>query len=261
MREEGFISEEIAVLREAEVGFQNLPKASGEVVRKSNALLTEERELFGQAMVFQLAAVRWVTRGEPISDDGLRAAISLACYVFDMLLCGWNSLTRGFYAVALHSVRDIDQAVITEVAVMLNQNAARKFWEGELEDVEARKVLQKALELEDQAFAERWASDRKDLRNLLHKLVHPGRTAITPSIVIAPDGQSAIPIVGGEFIEERSRGIARLYTSLAFDAAVQASQAFKPVLPPDGKLKQKFDELVGWGKPLIDSWGKEMGFS
>ncbi len=261
MGENGHVYEEIAVLREAEVRLRNLPKASEYVAQKSMAILAEEHELFDQAMVLQLAAVRWVTRGEPISDDGLRAAIGLTCYVFDMLYCGWNSLVRGFYAVALHSIRDIEQATITEVAVTLDPNAARKFWEGELKDGEASRVMQNALEKEDKVFAKEWGKNRLYIRELQHKLAHPGRTAINPSIVIAPDGQSAIPIIGGGFIEKRCRRIARLYAYLAFVAAVQTSQAFKTVLIAGGELEQRLEKLAAWGRPLISRWEKEMGYS
>ena len=238
-----------------------MPKASGDVAIQSLVLLTEEYKLFEKAMVFQLAVVTWVMRGSPVIDDGLRAALGLACYVFDMLMCGWNSLIHGFYAVALHPVRDIDQAMITEVAVTLNSGTARRFWEGELEDSEARQALQNALEQEDKEFAEKWSSDRKHLRKLLHKMVHPGRTSISPSIIIDPAGQFATPLIGGQFIEERCLRIGRLYDSLAFSAAVQATQAFKSVLPNDSALEKHFKEIVVWGKGLINRWEKEMGFS
>ncbi len=260
MGENDHVYEEIAVLKEAEAGLRNLPKASEYVAQKSLAILAEEHELFDKAMALQLALVGWVMRGAPISDDGLRAAIGLTCYVFDMLSCGWNSLIRGFYAVALHSIRDIEQATITQVAVTLDPDAARKFWEGELKDGEASRVMQNALEKEDKVFANEWAEGRLDIRKLQHKLAHPGRTAINPSVVIAPDNQSAIPMVGGWFIEERCRGIAKLYAYLAFVAAVQTSQAFKTVLIAGGELEQRLVKLAAWGRPLIKRWEKELGY-
>lgn len=223
--------------------------------------MREERELFDKAMTFQVAAIKSVARSGPITDDRLRAAVALACYTFDMLLCGWNSLIRGFYAVAVHSVRSIDQAMVTEVAVTLDPNIARKFWEDKLDDGDASKALQIAIKAEDADFSEEWGKRRLYIRKLFHKFMHPGRTAVSPSIFIADDFQSATPTVGGFFVEKQCLRTGKLYADLAFKAAVDASQAFKTVLPLGGKLEQQFDQLVEWGKPLIDSWEKEMGFS
>lgn len=261
MAEENVIEEETSVLKDANDNFQNLPRVREDTARRSLALLKDERELFSQAMKLQLAFIGWTMRGVPIIDDGLRAAIALACYAFDMLVCGWNSLIRGFYAVALHSVRNIDQATITELAVTLDASIARKFWEDELKDGDASKVLQNALKQEDQEFAEEWGKRRLQIRELFHKPMHPSRTAVSPSIFVTTDNLSASPTVGGFFVEKQCLRIGRLYADLAFKAAVDSSQAFKTVLPPDGKLRQRFDELVGWGRPLIDGWEKEMGFS
>lgn len=234
---------------------------SEDIAQKSLALLKEERELFDKAMAFQVAAIESVMRSAPIIDDGLRAAVALACYTSDMLLCGWNSLIRGFYAVALHFIRDTDQARVTEVAVTLDSDIARKFWEDRLADGDASKALEEALVEEVPEFGKEWGDRRRHVRNLFHKFVHPGRTAVSPSVVIAADYQSATPTVGGFFVEKQCQRIGRLYADLAFKAAVSASLAFKTVLPPDGALKQQFDELVEWGKPLIDSWEKEMGYA
>jgi len=242
--------------------FKMLSDRGNAEVQKSLYLLVDESKLFEECMYFQSLVVESVIRSAaPITDDGLRSAIALACYTYDMLLCGWTSLTRGFYAAAFHFVRSIDQATVTEVAVTIDPNIARKFWEDKLDDGDAAKALQIAIEKEDQDFGKEWGRRRIHLRKLYNKYMHPSRTAVSPSIIIAADFQSATPTIGGMFIEKQCRLIGRLYADLAFKAAVDASQAFKPVLPPDGKLKQKFDELVGWGKPLIDSWGKEMGFS
>lgn len=232
-----------------------------DIAQRSLALLKEEPELFDKAMAFQAAAIGSVARGGPITDDGLRAAVALACYTFDMLLCGWNSLIRGFYAIAIHSVRSIDQAMVTEVAVTLDPNIARKFWQDELDDGDGSKALQIAIEAEDADFGEEWGNRRRHLRKLFHKFMHPGRTAVSPSIFIADDLQSATPTVGGFFVEKQCLRIGRLYADLAFKAAVDASQAFKTVLPPERELKQQFDELLELGKPLKEKWEKEMGFS
>jgi len=232
-----------------------------DIAQRSLALLREERELFDKAMAFQATAIESVMRGAIINDDGLRAAIALACYTFDMLLCGWNSLIHGFYAVAVHSIRSIDQATVTGVAVTLDPDIARKFWEDELDDGDAAKALQRAIEEEDPDFGRDWGKRRLKIRDVFHKFAHPGRAAVSPSIVIAADYQSGAPKAGGFFVEKKCIQIGRLYADLAFKAAVDASQAFKTVLPPDGDLKPQFDQLVEWGKPLIDSWEKEMGFS
>ncbi len=232
-----------------------------DIAQRSLALLKEERELFDKAMAFQVAAIESVTSSAPITEDGLRAAVALACYTFDMLLCGWNSLIRGFYAVAFHFVRSIDQATVTEVAATLDPDIARKFWEDKLDDGDASKALQIAIEAEDSDFGKEWGERRLYLRKLFHKFMHPGRTAVSPSIFIADDFESATPTVGGFFVEKQCLRIGRLYADLAFKAAVDASQAFKTVLPPSGKLKQQFDQLVELGKPLKDKWEKEMGFS
>ena len=232
-----------------------------DIAERSLALLGEERELFDKAMAFQSAAIEAVMYGGPITDDGLRAAVALACYTFDMLLCGWNSLICGFHAVAVHSLRSIDQATVTEVAVTLAPNIARKFWEDELDDVHASKALQIAIEAEDADFGKEWGERRRYIRKRFHKFMHPGRTAVSPSIFIADDFQSATPTVGGFFVEKQCLRIGRLYADLAFNAAVDSGQAFKTVLPPEGELKQHFDELVALGKPLKDKWEKEMGFS
>ena len=261
MQNRSFIDDEAANLRETEEWFRNLPSAGGDIAQRSLALLKRERELFDRSMIFQAAVVRWIWRGAPIYDDGLRAAICLADYAFDMLLCGWDSLIRGFYAVAFHSVRSIDQATVTEIAVTLDSNIARKFWESRLDDGDASKALQRAIEEEERDFGKEWGERRLQLRNLYHKYMHPSRTAVYPSVVIARDRQSAQPTAGGVFIEEHCVRIGRLYADLAFKAAVDASQAFKTVLPPDGELKQQFDQLVALGKPLKDSWEREMGFS
>lgn len=236
-------------------------KDADDVVQKSLALLKEERELFDKAMAFQFAAIESVTRNTPITEDGLRAAVALACYTFDMLLCGWKSLIHGFYSVAFHSIRSIDQATVTEVAVMLHPNIARKFWKDKLTDGDASKALQIAIEAEDPDFGEDWGKRRRRIRKLFNKFMHPNRTAVSPSISIADDFQSATPTVGGFFIEKQCHRIGRLYADLAFKAAVDASQAFKTVLPPSGKLAQQLDQLVEWGRPLIDNWEREMGFS
>lgn len=236
-------------------------KDADDVARKSLALLKEERELFDKAMAFQFAAIESVKGNTPITEDGLRAAVALACYTFDMLVCGWKSLIHGFYSVALHSIRSIDQATVTEVAVMLDPNIARKFWEDKLSDGDASKAVQIAIEAEDPDFGEDWGKRRCDIRRLFHKYMHLGRTAVSPSISIADDSQSATPTVGGLFIEKQCRRIGRLYADFAFKAALDVSQAFKTVLPPSGKLAQQLDRLVEWGRPLIDNWEREMGFS
>lgn len=232
-----------------------------DIAQISLALMKEERELFDKAIAFQVAIIESVTRSASITDDGLRAAVALCCYTFDMLLCGWNSLICGFYAVAVHSVRSIDQAMVTEVAVTLDPNIARKFWEDELDDGDASKALQIAIEAEDADFGKEWGKRRLYIRKLSHKFMHPGRTAVSPSIFIADDLQSATPTVGGFFVEKQCVRIGRLYADLAFKAAVDASQALKTVLPPEGELKQLFDRLLALGKPLKDKWEKEMGFS
>jgi hypothetical protein len=240
----------------------DLSNERNRVVLESLSLLVDEKKLLEASMSFQYSAVESVIQGAatPITDDGLRAASALACYTFDMLLCGWTSLTRGFYAAAFHFVRSIDQATVTEVAVTIDPNIARKFWEDRLDDGDAAKALQIAIEKEDPDFGKEWGKRRLYLRNLFHKFMHPSRTAVSPSIIIATDVQSAMPTIGGMFIEKQCQRIGRLYADFAFKAAVDASQAFKTVLPPKGKLKQSFDELVRWGRPLTDSWEKEMGF-
>ena len=235
-------------------------KDADDVVQKSLALLKEERELFDKAIAFQLAAIESVTRDTPMIEDGLRAAVAIACYTHDMLLCGWESLIHGFYSVAFHSIRSIDQATVTEVAVMINPKIAQKFWKDKLTDGDASKALQRAIEAEDPDFGEGWGKRRRHIRKLFSKFMHLSRTAISPSISIADDLQSATLRIGGFFIEKRCHWIGRLYANLAFNAAVNASQAFKTVLPPDGKLAQQLDRLVEWGRPVIDNWEREMGF-
>jgi hypothetical protein len=232
-----------------------------DIAQKSLALLKEESQLFHKAMAFQAATIEAVGRGGSITDDGLRAAIYLSCYAFDMLHCGWNALIYGFYAVALHSVRTIDQATITALAVTLDPEIARKFLGDRLKDGDAGKALQKAIEAEDRDFGKDWGERRKKLRSHYSKFMHASRTAISPSIIIAADFQSAIPTFGGVFIERQCQRLGRLYADLAFKAAVDISQAFKTVLPLGGKLEQQFDALVELGKPLKDRWEKEMGFS
>jgi len=259
MTEENLLDEEASILKDAETRFRDLPQASEDIAERSLALLREERELFDQAMVFQLAIARWVANSARITDDGLRAAISIACYTFNMLLRGWESLIRGFYAVALNPVRNIEQATITEQAVMLDPIIARKFLRNELEDGEASQALQRALAKENSDYAEEWGRWRRRVRNLEHELTHLRPTAVAPLILIADDEQSMMPIVGGFFNERRCQRIGRSYAYLAFKAAVESSQALKTVLPSDGKLKQQLDKLKEWGKPLIDSWEKEMG--
>lgn len=237
-----------------------LERLTEDIVQTSLALLKEERELFDKAMVFQAAAIEAVMCGGPITDDGLRAAICLASYAFDMLLCGWNALIHGFYSVALHSVRSIDQATITAIAVTLDQKVAEKFWEDKLNDGDASKAWQRALKKEDADFGEVWGQRRIWIRSLFHRFMHPSRTAVSPAIVIADDYQSCSPTLGGFFVEAQCLRLGRLYADLAFKAAVDNTQAFKMELSPEGKLKQQFDELVELGKPLRDRWAKEMGF-
>jgi hypothetical protein len=232
---------------------------SEDIAQRSLALLKEERELFDIAMALQARAIESVAGHAPITEDGLRAAVALTCYSYDMLLCGWNSLIRGFYAVAVHSVRTIDQATVTALAATLDPEIARKFWKDKLNDVDAAKALQKAISAEDADFGEEWGERRTQLRKHYHKFMHPSRTAIGPSIVIAADFQSAMPTFGGFFFEKQCKRIGKLYADLAFKAAIDTSQAFKTVLPPEGEFKQQLEELVEWGKPLIDSWEKEMG--
>jgi len=234
-----------------------------DIAQRSLASLGEERELFDKAMTFQVAAIESVMRSAPITDDGLRAAVALSCFAYDMLLCGWNSLLHGFYAVAIHSVRSIDQATVTGIAVTLDSNIARKFWKDKLDDGDASKALQIAIEAEDADSGKEWGTRRFHLRNLFNKFAHPGRTAVSPSIFIfiADDFQSAMPTFGGFFVEKQCIRIGRLYADLAFKAAVDTGQAFKTVLPSEGELKQQFDELLELGTPLRDKWGKEMRFS
>lgn len=234
---------------------------SEDIAKRSKSFLKEERELFVKAMIYQSAAIKAATRDAPITEDGLRAAVVLACYTFDLLLCGWNSLIHGFYAVAFHSVRSIDQAMVTEVAVTLDSNIASKFWRDELIDGDASKALQRRIEQEDTNFGEEWGNRRMHIRNLYHKFMHPSRTAVSRSIIIADDRKSAMPTFGGCFDEKQCLLIGRLYANIAFDAAVNTTQAFKTVLPSEGELERQFDELVELGKPLKDRWEKEMGYA
>ena len=232
---------------------------SEDIAQRSLAVLKEERELFDIAMALQARAIKSVAGQAPITEDGQRAAVALTCYSYDMLLCGWNSLIRGFYAVAIHSVRTIDQSTVTALAATLDPEIARKFWEDKFDDGDAAKALQKAISAEDADFGEEWGEKRIQLRKHYHKFMHPSRTAISPSIVIAADFQSAMPTFGGFFLEKQCKRIGRLYADLAFKAAIDTSQAFKTVLPPEGEFERQLEELVEWGKPLIDSWEKEMG--
>ncbi len=234
---------------------------SEDIAQRSLAVLKEERELFDIAMALQARAIKSVAGHAPITEDGQRAAVALTCYSYDMLLCGWNSLIRGFYAVAIHSVRTIDQSTVTALAATLDPEIARKFWEDKFDDGDAAKALQKAISAEDADFGEEWGEKRIQLRKHYHKFMHPSRTAISPSIVIAADFQSAMPTFGGFFLEKQCKQIGKLYADLAFKAAIDTSQAFKTVLPPEGEFERQLEELVEWGKPLIDSWEKEMGFT
>lgn len=267
---ENLFDEEASILKDAETSFRDLPQASEDIAQSSLTLLSEERELFDQAMISQLAFIGWATRGGLITDDGLRASIAIASYTFDMLLCGWNSLIRGFYSVAYHFGRSIEQATVTAVAVTLDPKIAQKFWDENLSDGEANKALQSKIAEGDADYAEEWGEIRKLTRDLQSKFMHISRTAITTSFLIAADGESMAIMVGGLFVENQCQRIGRLYATLAFNAAVNITYAFRSVLPPpNGKLKHQFDELVEFGKPLkdrwdkelIDKWEKEMGFS
>ena len=261
MAEEGSINDQQAALANARDGFQNMTGSNEAIAQLSVSLLERERELFEEAMMLQLAFTEWVWRNTPVDGGGPRAAFVLSCYAFDLLKCGWDSLIRGFYAVALHSVRSIDQAAVTQIAVTLDADIAGRFWEGRLRDGYAAKALQTAIEAEDREFGEEWGARRLRLRNSSHEFSHPGRTAVFPSVVIGPDRQSARPTVGGLFDEKQCVRFGRVYAELAFQAAVYAGKAFREVLPPDGELKQQNDWLVGWARPLIDGWKQEMGFS
>lgn len=249
-------------MEEAKVNFANLHEASLEVVEQSLAILKEESDLFERSMVFQQACISYVMNtAAPIQDDGLRAAVLLAHYTFDMLYCGWDCVLRGFYSVAMHLLRNIDQASLTAIAVTLERETATCFWKSEPStDGRARKVVQEAIQAGDSGFGEDWGKRAKHLRELLHNYSHVGRVAVSPSIVIADDSSSVSPTMGGVFIEDQCIKRGRLYSRLAFDAAINLVQALKSMLPTGGPLQQRYSELVDTVPSVTERWEKEMGF-
>ncbi|MEA1959662.1 MAG: hypothetical protein U9N44_08425 [Chloroflexota bacterium] len=234
---------------------------NGDIAKRSLALLKDEQSLFDRCMSFQTDAIRSALKQAPITDDGLRAATAIACYTYDMLLCGWNSLIHGFYSVAFHSIRSIKQAMITEIAVTLDTKTAKEFWDNILKDGEASKKVQVALANKDPDFSKEWGDRNRKLRNNLTKYQHINSVAISLSIIIANDLQSASPTFGGFFSNDQCMRIGRLYANLAFDAAINSSYALRNLISLDTDLENELNETIEFGKPLMNSWVKEMGFS
>jgi|GEM_PF-2885648 len=248
------MSEELDNLIDAEVFLKALPHEEDTVAKKSLVLLADESKLFEQCMLLQVAAIEWVMRDAPITDDGLRGALALANWVFHQLRCGWLALIKGYYAVALHSLRDIEQATVTEVAVTLDANIARKFWEGNLEDREATKGYWSALEEENADDAEVRGEARKAFREGMHSFVHPRALAAWSSLVMSQDRSYATPTPGGFFTEENCRNVGNLYVAFAFYAAMHAGQAFKRVLSAEGEWQQRLKKVIGEYESVSSKW-------
>ena len=259
--EANFNDKQSDILRETEEWLRHLSHSDAEITQVSLALLEEELGLFNKSILFQVAALKLAANDETLNDNRLRAAIALNCYVQHLLLCGWDSLIKGYYDVALHNVRTIEQAIITEIVVTLDPAYAQKFWNDKLRDGDALKAYEKALKKEDPSFGQNWGERRKTLRNMIHKYMHPSRIAVSHSIIIADDRKSASPSFGGYYVKEQCIRIGRLYADLSFDSAIKTSFAFREILPSDDKLKQQFDILAKQGTNLKAKWEKEMGFS
>lgn len=232
-----------------------------DIAKRSLALLKDERRLFDQSMVFQTDVLQLASKNTPITDIGLRAAIAIECYIYDMLLCGWNSLIYGFYSVALHSIRSIEQAIKSEIAVTLDSKIARAFFKNELQDGVARKKVQEALAKEDLDFSKEWGVRQTELRKKLHNFQHISIVSTKPSIIIANDLKSASPTYGGSFIKERCKQVGILYADLAFSSSVWVMYALRDIILDDKELDTKLKELMRIANPIKENWIKEYGLS
>lgn len=251
-------SQEKEIILLAADGYHGLPNREQETMVKSLTLLKAESQLFDEAMILQLAVLRMVSIKSPITDDGLRAAIALGCWVFDQLRDSWLALLKGYYAVAFHNWRDVEQASITQQAVTLDDAVAKRFWEGKLDDGDAAKAVQKAMEKENPSYAANWAIRREALRKIAHRFTHPGRTAAGLTVLILPDQSGAVPVVGGSFVTERCLIVGRFCVNLAVSALGQGMFAFRSVLLDGGQLEQRFRSLSAKAEPIFAEWAQEL---
>ena len=60
MGKESFVDKESAILKEVDEWFQTLQSANECIAKNSLVILEEEHKLFCQAMIFQVAAIKWV---------------------------------------------------------------------------------------------------------------------------------------------------------------------------------------------------------
>jgi hypothetical protein len=231
---------------------------SEDIAERSLALLKDERTLLDRSMIFQTDVLQLASKRFPITDSGLRAATAIACYTYDMLLCGWNSLIHGFYSVALHSIRSIEQAIISEIAVTLDPEIARAFLKNKLQDGVARMRVQEALAKEDSAFSKEWGDEHIELRTKLHKFQHINIAATAPSIIIANDLKSASPTYGGFFIKDQCKRTGILYASFSFSSAVWIRYTLRNIISDDKELDNKLKDLIDIRNPIKDNWQKEM---
>jgi len=252
------VTEELDNLQYAAEFLKGLPDEEDAVAERSLGVLAEEGKLFEECMLLQVAAIEGVMCGSPITDDGLRGALALANWVFGQLRCGWLALLKGYYAAASHVVRDIEQATVTQVAVTLDANIARRFWEEDLKDEEAMRIYWAALGKEDADDAEVRGEARKNLRKMLHSFVHPQRAAVAMSLLMSQDKQYATPVPGCFFAEEDCRFLGKIYVMFAFYAALQTDKAFERILPADGEWERRLKRVITEYESLSEKWSCEV---
>jgi hypothetical protein len=249
------VVDESVALRDAEVTYAQLTEAASQLAIRSRSEVEVEAQVFDEAMVLQRAALNLASAVLPSDDAQIKATIGVGCFVFDMLLNGWRCVLEGFYSVAMHLTRSLDEACDYEMAFSYDRALAEKFFRNKRVKIDrARGILRTEIARQDPATAASWAQSRRDVYNVHHQFAHVSLPALSPSILLDDQRMAAVPSAGGMFDQLQCKNLAAYFARAAIGGTFAAGVAFRVPLSHATEWDRRQRALVARIPEIVSRW-------